>query len=253
MILQTHIPYDVTLEERLPGTRPLGDQPWLIADEAFAPQMAERERLLASSRDAVIVEDAAARPAVLEMLEMVLSALPAGFTRDEATEAGVILPDGMRVVIDREDPLGTLTRLVQEDFVLMEKRGGDEHVLTAATLCFPAQWRLRDKFMRPLTTIHDPVPHYDETIARRVQRLFDGLQVGRPIWRYNTLRHRDPRLFQPEKPDYPKWTDKGTEFFRTERQVLQRLPISRAVVFSIHTYVLKSADVPGLAGQGAEA
>ncbi|SIS91533.1 Protein of unknown function [Roseivivax lentus] len=243
MILQTEIPYEITAGARLPGTRPLGDAPWLIADEAFAAQMAERERLLATRRDVVIAEDPAARPAVLEMLDTVLEALPPGFARQGAE---VVRPDGVTVGIDRDDPLATLTLLVQEDFVLMEKRGGDEHMLTAATLCFPAQWRLSEKFMRPLTTIHEPVPHYDEGVARRVQRLFDGLQDGRPIWRYNTLRHRDGRLHQPDRPDYPKWTDTEAAFFRTERQVLLRLPVSRAVVFSIHTYVLASEDAPGL-------
>jgi hypothetical protein len=56
----------------------------------------------------------------------------------------------------------------------MERRG-DEHVLTAAVLCFPASWHLADKIGRPLTTIHVPVKVYDETLARRVQRLFDGV------------------------------------------------------------------------------
>ncbi len=241
MILQSRLPYEISATEKLPGTRPLGDAPWLIADEAYAEQMAERDRLLATRRPEIIAEDPDARPGVLEMLETVLASLPTGFARNGET---ITRPDGATVGIDRDDPLATLTRLVQEDFVLMEKRGGDEHVLTAATLCFPAQWRLSEKFMRPLTTIHDPVPHYDAGVAKRVQRLFDGLQVGRPIWRYNTLHHHDGRLFQPNRPDRPKWTETDTLYFRTERQILLRLPVTRAVVFSIHTYVMLSADRP---------
>ena len=240
MILQQSLPYSVANEARLPGTRPLGEADWLIVDDAFAAQMAERTRLLRAHRDAVVMADPGAAPAVREMLSEVLAHLPDGFRREGAA---VVRPDGVRVALDDEDPLGTLTQLVQEDFVLLEKRGGDEHVLTAAILCFPAQWSLAEKFMRPLSIIHDPVPHYDDGIARRVQRLFDGLQVGRPIWRYNTLHHRDPTLFQPTRPDYPKWQDVETPYFRTERQVLVRLPVTRAVVFSIHTFVLKSENV----------
>ena len=66
----------------------------------------------------------------------------------------------MTVAIDRGDPMGTLGHLVQEDLCLMEKRG-EEHVLTAAVLCFPASWRLADKIGRPLEAIHVPVPEYD--------------------------------------------------------------------------------------------
>ena len=105
-------------------------------------------------------------------------------------------PDGVTVAIDRADPLGTLGHLVQEDLCLMEKRN-EAHVLTAAVLCFPASWRLAEKIGRPLEAIHAPVPEYDPKLARRVQRLFDGVQPGRPLWRVNALRYADPALHQP--------------------------------------------------------
>ena len=101
-------------------------------------------------------------------------------------------PDGVRVPLDRADPMATLGHLVQEDLCLMEKRG-QQHVLTAAVLCFPASWRLADKIGRPLTAIHAPVAEYDDALARRVQRLFDGVQPGRPLWRFNALAMPIPR------------------------------------------------------------
>jgi len=238
-ILQTRIPYDPTDNRRLPGIQPLPIEDWLIRDDAFAAQMAHRERLLSGKRSAVLAMDESARPAAEELLDMVLDrAYPdAG--------AQVTRPDGVSVPIDRADPMGTLGRLVQEDLCILERRA-DEHVLTAAVLCFPASWTLSEKFLRPLTAIHVPVDEYDANIAARVQRLFDGVQPGRPLWRFNALWYVDPELHQPrsETDRRPKAEAREAGFLRSERQVVLRLPKTRAVVFSIHTFVLTRANAP---------
>jgi len=238
-ILQTRIPYDVTARPRLPGIKPLAVEDWLIRDEAFAGQMAYRDRLLAERRDAVLAMDADARPAADELLQMVLELAYPG------AGAMVERPDGISVPIDRADPMGTLGRLVQEDLCLLEKRG-EEHVLTAAVLCFPASWMLSEKFQRPLTAIHVPVEEYDAGIAARVQRLFDGVQPGRPLWRFNALWYADPDLHQPRSA-FDRRPERGrlaARYLRSERQTVLRLPETRAVVFSIHTYVVDRADAP---------
>ncbi|MGR3803809.1 heme-dependent oxidative N-demethylase family protein [Marinibacterium profundimaris] len=234
-VLQTSLPYDHRARPPLPGIKPLGDAPWLIRDEAHAGQMAERDRLLRDHRDKVCLMDERARPAAKELLDMVLD--------DQFPGAGEVVTraDGVTVAIDRGDPMGTLGRLVQEDFCILERGEAEaEHVLTAGVLCFPASWTLSEKFMRPLVRIHVPVASYDDGIARRVQRLFDGIQPGRPLWRFNVLNYADPTLFQPlsesAKRDHRR---KGPfPYLRSERQSLVRLPRTRAVAFTIHTYVL---------------
>ena len=123
MILQRSIPFDPSARPRLPGIAPLDPGAWILADDAFAAQMAERERLLAESRDAVIGETESARPAVHEALDAILEALPAGFRREGGT---VTRPDGVAVALDRSDPLATLGRLVQEDVCILEKPEGQE-------------------------------------------------------------------------------------------------------------------------------
>ncbi|KIC51458.1 DUF3445 domain-containing protein [Tateyamaria sp. ANG-S1] len=244
-ILQTHLPDDMRVARALPGIQPERG-PWLRVDDAYAAQMARREALLAEQPADVLYLDPLARPAAEELLESVLDCLPAlGF---EMGEAQLICPDGRCVPMDRTAPLETLGRLCQNDFVLMEKRG-DAHVLTGAVLCFPASWRLSEKAGRPLIDIHIPVEDYTDDLARRVQRLFDGIQVGRPLWRFNQLWYEDPELFQPRSQFEPRRVGAGSQdgsYYRTERQTLLRLPQSRAVVFAIHTYVLARADVPPL-------
>lgn len=241
-IFQKSTPYEVSAQTRLPGIAPLDPADWLMVDDAFGAQMAERERLLRERRDDVLAVTPEGRAAAEELLEFVLDWLARHSPGYDVAADRIRRPDGVTVQVDRDDPMGTLGHLVQEDLCLMEKQG-DEHVLTAAVLCFPASWRLADKIGRPLTTIHVPVDVYDDALARRVQRLFDGVQVERPLWRFNALHYADPALFQPETRDEPRTDDAGGAYpyLRSERQCVLRLPRTRACVFSIHTFLLAGA------------
>ncbi len=241
-VLQDHLPTAPWMAEatrRLPGLQPLGGyHDWLPTDEAFAGQMAVREQLLAERRDEVIAQVPSCGPAVDELYEEVLYYLGGG--RGYEWDAhGCIRPDGVHVALDEGDKLGTLARLVQQDLCVLEKPdGADEHVLTAAILCFPASWTLAEKIGRPLSEIHGPVAEYDGAMARRVQRVFDHLRDDTPVWRQNALIYEDPALFQPRRMSAPRVARHGAGYLRSERQVLLRLLETRAVVFSIHTYVV---------------
>ena len=143
------------------------------------------------------------------------------------------------VEIDFDEPMMFLGRLVQNDFCILQK-ANEEHVLTAASLCFPASWSLDEKFLKPLIDIHVPVKEYDDNIAKRVQRLFDGLQINQPVWRFNAMYYEDPNLFQPRSINQPrrKPAPNKVNYFRSERQTLIKLPESEAIIFGIHTFVV---------------
>lgn len=240
MILQRSTPYDVDAPRPLPGIAPLDMSNWLLVDEAFAAQMAERARLLRDHRQAVLAVTDAGRAAADELLQFILDWLAENGRGYRISAKEVLRPDGATVPIDRADPMGTLGQIIQEDLCLLQKQG-EEHVLVAAVLCFPASWRLADKIGRPLVAIHEPVPSYDGGVARRVQRLFDGVQEDRPLWRFNALSYADPDLFQPERRMSDYAADSGRAAFRylrSERQGVLRLPGTRACVFSIHSYVM---------------
>lgn len=246
MILHDEIPYDVFADKGLPGIAPLDIETWLLVDEAYAAQMAERRRLLAETPDEVHALLPEAFDAALETLDTVLAVLR-GKPEFTVSEADVICPDGVTVAIDRAEPLMTLGCILQEDINLMIKpEGAAEHILGGSVLCFPASWRLSEKIGRPMLAIHDPVEEYP-AIAARVQRLLDGVQVGRPLWRFNVLWYDDPTLFQPRSRLTPRHiTDPtGADYLRSERQCLVRLPQTRVVVFSLHTYVLAAERVRG--------
>jgi hypothetical protein len=235
MILQSAIPFDTT-SRPLPGVRPLCPMHWLQADDAYGAQMAERARLLRDRRGEVLYCDATALPAARELLDMVLAHLPDGFA---AAGSALRTPDGRVVEPDPERPLQTLNALCQEDFCLLMSEGG-AHVLRAALLCFPTGWTLSEKAGRPLGAIHGPVDAYDDAMARRVQRLFDGVKPGRPLWRFNCQPDAAAALFQPRREsDPPRQAPPDAPFLRSERQCILRLPRTKAVVFSIHVYVVR--------------
>ncbi|WP_120501375.1 DUF3445 domain-containing protein [Roseovarius sp. EL26] len=241
-ILQTQTPHDVENLRALPGIAPLKPEEWLLSDEAFTAQMAERERLLQTRREDVLALLPEGRAAAEELLEHVLGWLRINGQGYQISGSSVKRPDGVVVDVYPDDPLGSLGRIVQDDFCLLQKQG-DEHVLTGAVLCFPASWRLSDKIGRPLIGIHARVQEYDDQVARRVQRLFDGVQVGRPLWRFNRLYYSDPSLFQPVSRQTPsEELSADYPYLRTERQCVLRLPKTQACVFSIHTYVMKRGD-----------
>jgi hypothetical protein len=233
-------PWMTAAGRRLPGIAPLDMADWLRADEAFAGQMALRDRLIAERRGDVVAGIPGAEAAGAELLETVLAHLPDGYRRGAGQ---VTRPDGVVIDLASDSALVVAARLVQEDLCLLQKpQGADEHVLSAAVLCFPASWTLAEKIGRPLTAIHTPVAPYDDVLAPRVQRLFDAIQPDRPLWRQNALLYADPALFQPAPEAQPRVTPATRpDYLRSERQCLIRLPRMRAVVFSIHTYVLPFA------------
>jgi dimethylamine monooxygenase subunit A len=167
----------------------------------------------------------------------------------EVSPQSVRRPDGVEVRLDPTQPLLTLGRLVQEDICLLEHDEA-EHVLTGAILCFPAGWTLAQKLDRPLTHIHTPVASYDADIARRVQRMFDAIRPEQPLWRANSLLYDDPTLHQPRLEGVQRPVPVDNSYARSERQCFIRLPKTRAVVFAIHTYVVRMTDLGPDVAQG---
>ncbi|WP_241427540.1 heme-dependent oxidative N-demethylase family protein [Fertoeibacter niger] len=236
---------------RLPGILPVEGDDWLRVDDAFAGQMAERDRLIAERPQLVHGLLPEARPAAAELFAAVLARLATTPGYVVAPDA-VTRPDGVTVPLDHDAPLLTLGRLVQEDLCLMQATGA-EHVLTGAMLCFPASWTLAEKLGRPMTGIHVPVAHYDDNIARRVQRLFDAIRPEQMLWRANALVYDEHALHQPRLEGQRRPRPVQRLYLRSERQCLMRLPVSRAVVFSIHTYLVRMEDVSPEARAGMAA
>lgn len=222
---------------RLPGVIPAGPDDWVLCDAAYGPQMAERARLIAGRAGEVHALLPQAQGAAAELYTVIAQRLPGlGFARDSDVW---VCPDGRRVANDPARPLITLGHLVQPDLCILQPDASGAHVLTGAILCFPASWMLAEKIGQPLMRIHRPVDKYDERMGRRVQRLFDAIRPGQPLMRGNALAYADTALFAARSEGDRRVKPVGPPpFIRAERQVLLRLPVSDAVVFSIQTYMV---------------
>jgi hypothetical protein len=227
-----HTPWSDPALARMPGMRPV-EGTWIVVDDAYAAQMAERARLRASCSAAVEAALPGSEDMRAELLEVVLDALPDSFAR---RLGGVIRPDGQLVATDGP-AFAVLNDLLQEDLLLLEKRG-DTHVLVAGLLCFPSHWTLSEKIGRPLTRIHAPVPEYDADLGRRVERLFDRIPPGRPLWRANALLHGDAVLHRPRREADPRPVPNAPRYLRSERQTVLRLPRTGAILFAVHTWIV---------------
>ena len=229
-----YAPYADPRQSRKPGLGPLDPARWVEIDEHFAEQMAYRENLISQRRDVVFAETEGSQPAQRELLLLLRDHLNSRGDF-EVAESDIQRPDEALVTLRGEPAILTAGRLVQEDFCILEK-GEDEYVLTAAILCFPSRWSLAEKIGHPLTAIHGPVPDYTDDLAKRVNRVFDGVKVGLPLWRANWTVHDHAELHQPSGA----WrAEEGGEtlYMRVERQTFVRLPNSKAVVFGIRTFI----------------
>ena len=240
-VLQDRLPvaaWTAVATRRLPGVQPLSGAPWLMRDDAFAGQMALRDRLLLDSQDLVMDALPGTEAGLAEVLDAVVTHLrtDVGYT---VRQGAVTRPDGVSVPLDGGRPLLTLGRLVQEDLCLLHPFE-DGHRLVAAVLCFPAGWTLAQKMGRPMLAIHDPVPSYGEGLNTRVERMMSALRPGAGIWRANALAYHAPDLHTPRREGDPRPHRPGpAPYIRAERQCLLRMPKCGGVLFTIHTYVVR--------------
>jgi len=221
---------------RLPGINPLDINEWLFQDDVFAEQMAYRDYLVSEKRETVFKSLPGSEPACEELLNVMTGHLvKKGYVE---TDSGLIRPDGIEVKFADDHPLVIAGRLTQHDLCVMEA-DDDEHVLSAACLCFPSSWSLSEKIGRPLIKIHEPVPNYTPDLAKRVQRLFNVIRVGHPMFRVNTLIYSDPNLHQSRTMSARRRISRNSKLWvRSEFQSLIRLPITEAVIFGIHNTIV---------------
>ena len=142
-------------------------------------------------------------------------------------------------------PLDAAARHVPEDLALLVERDG-ELVLGAGSVCFPNRWDLRSKIGRPLHAVHAPVALLNEQLAVPIDSFFDRLTPERSFWRlgWGVLDTDDwyTPLDGTAAPRPPAPTPDRL-FLRVERETLRRFPRTRAVLFTIRTYVTPIPDV----------
>jgi len=221
MILNSHLPIKAWLDPqtaRLPGVKPVAIEDWLTRSETYEAQMAYRRELMKSRRDIVFQAMDIADAASTEL-------------RD------IICLEGGHSISANQLPLLDAAGHVQEDLCILQKQG-EHHILTAAVMCFPSSWDVREKIGRSIDSIHGPVPEFAD-VSRTVERMLSAIRIAQPLGRANFLIYTDPELHQPRGEGVIKPIDpKAPRYIRVERQTFRRLPETLAVVFAIQTYVV---------------
>jgi hypothetical protein len=115
--------------------------------------------------------------------------------------------------------------------------------LRAACVCFPSRWDLAAKIGTTLDDIHFPVPGYKNELSRPTNALFERLTPDRGFWRLNWTLLDSPMLFQPASARRAPEGNLEEWYFRVERQTLRSLARTKAVVFTIRTYVASAATL----------
>lgn len=175
--------------------------------------MAYRRKLISSHQDTVFV------------------------STDKAAQACVELRNIMGASRTGEHPLIDAALSVQEDICILQKQG-DSHMLSAAVMCFPSSWDVREKIGRSIFDIHSPVAEFAD-ISSTVERMLSAIRPEHPLGRANFLIYTDPELHQPRGEGITKPIDPSApRYIRVERQTFRRLPETLAVVFAIHSYVV---------------
>jgi hypothetical protein len=234
-------------------------EPWIEVDAGWAGELREKRKLLASERSQVLAVLPGSEAAQRESLDAVARQLVErhpGLVRAQGRRLELpALGEWLELDAEAMPPIETAARLVQEDLCVME-RSQTGWCLTAAAVCFPTRWDLPSKLGLSLAHIHDPVPGYRPRVAASADRFFDALAPGAVFRRANWSLLDDPALFQPValRGGAPRAAVDaqiaGGVWLRVERQTLQRLPATGAILFTIRIH---RAPLQVLAGDPAAA
>jgi len=233
---------------------------WIRIDKTYPEQMALRKKLLYEILDEVYVTTSkpSTELAKLEILQLLIDYLPKRYPKlyQSTSDGGIInLFTGERFnpKDNKEDPIITASRLVQEDWCILEWNPEAKlYQLTAGVVLFPMRWSIKEKFTQILPDIHIPVKAFTKHLKPTVNDLFEDLTPDNPVWRANwSLFHNlngplDLYLapFPPDQDNPNNHVFKSNNLeeigktltLRVEYQTLRRLPKSNAILFGIRTY-----------------
>lgn len=241
-----HMPWNGSHRPFSIGLRPLDPDNWFEIDDRLGEYLDEKERLWKADCKAVFAAEPDTEDTQAEILDLVASHLLVKFPDLYSRDGSSIRVRSAGRTVDLGDSgtpdLVKAARLVQEDLLVMRKSENGWR-LVAGSLSFPSTWSLHEKFGRPLQDIHGPVPGFGRGTrnAELIQRIFDNLQVGMPVWRAGWSLYPDDALFHGET----KFTRFGAanrrpgeeRFIRVETQTLRKLAGSGDILFTVRIHI----------------
>ncbi|GAA5851708.1 hypothetical protein JCM8547_001180 [Rhodosporidiobolus lusitaniae] len=183
------------------------------------------------------------------------------------------------------NPIKIAGLLLMDDIVILVEGDDGQYRFQAGSNCTPGFWRFPDMIGKTLDEIHysGQVPNYEERYRKPMNKFFHNLKEDKLVERNNYFFQVDNGLdwslktngsehvFDGEtKLPNPEWvaeskepvvfsspaTDISEIYFRTERQIMRRLPRSKAILFIVRTFLIpvtELAEEPGVPGRLASA
>jgi hypothetical protein len=237
------------------GLQPISARDWLLFDGNYADFMcAKREHLwkfpglfYRTLPDSLAAQRELRRMVVTHLLEehaALFSMSRATLTCAAGGSHSWDLDD------DSIEPLRQLGDFVQEDFMLLQEVDG-RVMITAASNAYSSSGRLVASVGRDVRWAHEPVPNLTALHGSRIDRILGSVHEEALCARFNWQLTPLASIFFPPDPHaanrsaLSSVSDRLSKdpslvpsllHIRVERQTLRRLPETRAVAFSIHTY-----------------
>lgn len=229
------------------GLKRLESRDWIEIDEYFVSDLEQKAWLLKNHPQKVFVtlpDTQLAQKEILNLLaKHLLSYFPEIYQPLEQGLYNLKTNHAWKFEEFSENPLDLAGRLVQEDLCLLLP-GETGYALSAASVCFPLRWSLREKLGQPMGQIHQRVPDYAKKIERPVDSMFARLRDGFPGLRFNWSIVDSPDLYLAQDKQITEFNPAITAenagqslWLRVERQTVRRLPESGGVSFTIRTFV----------------
>lgn len=237
------------------GLRPIKPGTWILISADHAELMREKHDRLDRFRSYYYRTLPESLPAQRELRSLVtahlLSDHPGSFERLGSVIRSVLTGQTLDLTDDSIEPLLQLSYLIEEDFMLLDERGGIPRI-TAASNAYSTSGRLAASVGHDMEWTHAPVPQLTQKLGSKINRVISTVHTATPCERFNWqvtpmasvfFPHTDPHAANAaamhraaaELEDDPARAG-ALLWIRVERQTLSRLPDSNAVAFSLHTY-----------------
>jgi len=185
------------------------------------------------------------KQAMLDRSEEIHRAMPGSDAA--ASEAADLV--GRAVGAPVAGDLMAASRRVSDDLVIMTP-GASGWTCAALTLTAPTFFAIEDVIGRGIAVLHGPVPDAAR-LSARIERVFEGLQPGTMLERFNwTLQAGADRFTPDAAPLRTRARGVDREAWRTllhlrvERQTIVKLPGTGAVLFTIRVCLDPVASLP---------
>ncbi|KAK5172376.1 uncharacterized protein LTR77_004015 [Saxophila tyrrhenica] len=254
---------------------------WIEIDKSYLQKYQIKKSLIHTHRDEVTCASpeckGPAHEALLLLVDVLTQRYPSMFVKPNGHSIKNLVTGDMwdlkpsSTNWEKYHPLEVMGLLATDDFFILENDPTTGvTALKGGCVCFPgkricephlylsdsadnqltAGWKIEERVGLSLWQIHaGKVPHYEQALSKSMDRFFLRMKSGNLTSRFNYAiddsddlfrRHSHHNLSNEHDAPLLKLEDLH---LRVERQVLQRLPESGALLFSIRTYVTPITEV----------